>query len=227
MSTDKFQNKYRIPSNRAQWWNYSNNAAYFITICTANKIHFFGEILEGKIQLSEIGKIVETEWLKTIDLRPDMNLTLGEYVIMPNHFHCIIVIGKNKYNTQKSTVIETQCIASNISSTCNIVPAVETQCIASNITSTCNIIPAVEMQCIASLRQQQPNKFGPQSKNLASIIRGFKIGVTTNARKINAVFTWQTRFYDHIIRDAEEYQRIADYIVNNPVNWQNDKFYNN
>jgi REP element-mobilizing transposase RayT len=176
MSNDKFQNKYRIASNRAQWWNYSNNAAYFVTICTANKIHFLGEISDGKMQLSEIGKIVENEWLKTIDLRPDMNLTLGEYVIMPNHFHCIIIIGKNKYNTETT---------------------------------------------------QQPNKFGPQSKNLASIIRGFKIGVTTNSRKIHNVFSWQTRFYDHIIRDAEEYQRIIDYISNNPANWQKDKFYNN
>jgi REP element-mobilizing transposase RayT len=204
MPTDKFQNKYRIPSNRAQWWNYNNNAGYFITICTANKERFFGEISNGKMHLSEIGKIAEIEWLKTTDLRPDMNLLLGEYAIMPNHFHCIIIIGKNKYNTYKSTVVATQC---------NIV---ETQC---------NI---VETQCIASLRrQQQPNKFGPQSKNLASIIRGFKIGVTTNARKIQPLFTWQTRFYDRIIRDSEEYQRIADYILNNPANWQNDKFYNN
>jgi REP element-mobilizing transposase RayT len=189
MPTDKFQNKYRIPSNRAQWWNYSNNAAYFTTICTANKVHFFGEILDGKMQLSEIGKITEIEWLKTVDLRPDMNLTLGEYVTMPNHFHCIIVIGKNIYNTDKSHTVETQCIA--------------------------------------SLQRKQSNKFGPQSKNLASVIRGFKIGVTTNARKIYSAFAWQTRFYDHIIRDTEEYQRIADYILNNPANWQNDKFYSN
>jgi REP element-mobilizing transposase RayT len=131
------------------------------------------------MQLSEIGKIVEIEWLKTIDLRPDMNLTLGEYAIMPNHFHCIIVIGKNQYNTHMTQ------------------------------------------------QRQQPNKFGPQSKNLASLIRGFKIGVTTNAKKIHAVFAWQTRFYDHIIRDIEEYERIADYILNNPVHWQNDEFYNN
>ncbi len=40
----------------------------------------------------------------------------------------------------------------------------------------------------------------------------------------NIVFGWQTRFYDHIIRDYDEYRRIADYIHNNPDNWENDKF---
>jgi len=70
------------------------------------------------------------------------------------------------------------------------------------------------------------NNFGPQSKNLASIIRGFKSSVTTNARKIHAGFDWQPRFHEHIIRNDESYQRISEYIQNNPVNWHADKFYN-
>ena len=69
------------------------------------------------------------------------------------------------------------------------------------------------------------NKFGPQSKNLASIIRGFKSAVTTNARKIHADFAWQFRFHDHIIRNTDEFNRIQTYITNNPQNWDNDKFY--
>ncbi|NEW82843.1 MAG: hypothetical protein GZ094_10835 [Mariniphaga sp.] len=52
------------------------------------------------------------------------------------------------------------------------------------------------------------NTFAPQSKNLASIIRGFKSSVTINARKINANFGWQSRFHDHIIRNEESFQRI-------------------
>ena len=45
--TDKFQNKYRIPSARAAWWNYASIAAYFITICTKHRAHYFGEIVVG------------------------------------------------------------------------------------------------------------------------------------------------------------------------------------
>jgi REP element-mobilizing transposase RayT len=45
-----------------------------------------------------LGKIAEMEWIKTPELRPDMKLELGEFVVMPNHFHAIIIIGENKYN---------------------------------------------------------------------------------------------------------------------------------
>jgi len=68
------------------------------------------------------------------------------------------------------------------------------------------------------------NKFGAQSKNISSIIRGFKIGVTKNARKIHADFAWQSRFHDHIIRSDESYHRIEEYILTNPQNWVNDEF---
>jgi putative transposase len=70
------------------------------------------------------------------------------------------------------------------------------------------------------------NKFGLQSKNLASIIRGFKIGVTKNARKAHVDFKWQARFHDHIIRNDESYHRIKNYICNNPTTWVVDKFHN-
>ena len=42
--TQKFGGKYRIPSARAKWWNYTNDGVYFVTICTQNREHFFGEI---------------------------------------------------------------------------------------------------------------------------------------------------------------------------------------
>jgi putative transposase len=58
---DKYQNKYRIPSARLQNWDYGSNAAYFVTICTKNREHFFGEIVDGEMHLNDIGKIVELE----------------------------------------------------------------------------------------------------------------------------------------------------------------------
>jgi len=60
---------------------------------------YFGAIEEGIMNLSEIGTIVQTEWINTLELRPDMNLEMGEFVVMPNHFHAIIIIGDNKHNT--------------------------------------------------------------------------------------------------------------------------------
>jgi REP element-mobilizing transposase RayT len=106
---DKFKNKYRIPSARWKDWDYGASAAYFVTVCTANRERFFGEINNGEMILSEIGKTVQTEWLKTPELRPDMNITLDAYVVISDHFHGIIVIGS--VGTQ--CPVETQCIASH------------------------------------------------------------------------------------------------------------------
>ena len=78
------------------------------------------------------------------------------------------------------------------------------------------------------------NKFGPQSNNLASIIRGFKSAVTTQVKKSYSCgdpmpcvpsFKWQSGFHDHIIRDKHEFYKIRNYIINNPANWKQDRFY--
>ena len=102
---EKFSGKYRISSARYKGWDYGQQAAYFITICTKDKAHFFGEVISSAkglfvphMELSEIGQIVAEEWVKTIELRPDMHLELGEFVVMPNHFHAILIIGKSVHN---------------------------------------------------------------------------------------------------------------------------------
>lgn len=194
MTRNKFQNKYRIPSARWREWNYGDEGAYFITICTKQREHYFGEIKNGQMQLSEIGRIAHDEWLKSMDIRPDMNLDMECFVVMPNHFHGIVVIGKNEYNLVRDNGVSTDY---------------ETET---------NIIELFQkIETITSA-----NHFGPQSKNLASIMRGFKSAVTTNARELNISFGWQTRFHDHVIRDDDEFRRIAFYIEQNPMNWEKD-----
>lgn len=74
---------------------------------------------------------------------------------------------------------------------------------------------------------QPKNKFGPQSRNLGSILRGFKIDVKKGLKPVHPTFGWQGRFQNHIIRSEEEYHRITIYIRNNPVNWKGDSFYKN
>ena len=106
MNDDKFAGKYRIPSARARWWDYGDHAAYFVTICSAGREWYFGEVVNEEMVLSELGRVAESEWLKSFELRPDMNLQLDEYQVMPNHFHAIVVIGENDTNKK------TQCIAS-------------------------------------------------------------------------------------------------------------------
>ena len=65
----------------------------------------------------------------------------------------------------------------------------------------------------------QPNKFGGQSQNLASIIRNYKGSVKTYATTNNIEFDWQPRYYDRVIRNEKEYENVRAYIFNNPDNW--------
>ena len=64
-----------------------------------------------------------------------------------------------------------------------------------------------------------------KSNTIGSIINQYKRIVTINARLIHADFAWQSRFHDHIIRNAQSFEIIQDYIANNPLNWEKDKFF--
>ncbi len=85
---------------------------------------------------------------------------------------------------------------------------------------------AVETQNFASLQHDEiyKNKFGPQSRNLSSIIRGYKAGLKKWSTMNNYEhFSWQSRFYDHVIRDEESLFNIQNYIQTNPENWERDR----
>ncbi len=218
--TDKFQNKYRIPSTRAAWWNYADNAGYFITICTKHRAHYFGEIKGAVLQPTEIGQIVESEWLKNPSIRPDMNLDIDAYALMPNHFHAIIWIGENQYNCDNPPKDAMHSVSTTT------MPPQDWVCDMYAETRSIASLPAEPPEWWCDMRAPSRNKFGPQYKNLASVLRGFKSAVTTFALKNNIEFGWQERFHDHIIRDDGSYQRIKNYIINNSTNWETDQFYN-
>jgi len=233
--TNKFQNKYRIPSTRLQNWDYCWAGAYFITICTKNREHYFGEIENGEMRLSEIGHIAEQEWIKTFDMRPDMNIQMGEFVVMPNHFHAIIIIGENEYNQRDDDGDDHRCCRDamhcvSTSSQPHNNPKPHYIPMATTETPMTTTTTPPQTQCVPTKQPHEinapKNRFGPQSKNLASIIRGFKIGVTTHARKINSEFAWQRLYHDHIIRDEQSFKRIQTYIYENPAKWVDDIFYN-
>lgn len=86
----KFRNKYRIKSARLAHWDYGKNAAYFVTICTKNRVCFFGDVENGQMMLNNIGLIAQKRWLEIPNHFPFVNL--GAYVVMPNHVHGIIII---------------------------------------------------------------------------------------------------------------------------------------
>lgn len=85
----KFRKVYfRLPN-----WDYREEGAYFITICTKDRLHFFGEINNRKMTLSPIGEIAKGCWLEIEGHFP--NVHLREFVFMPDHMHGVIVIDKS------------------------------------------------------------------------------------------------------------------------------------
>jgi putative transposase len=201
---DLFRNRYRIPSARRPNWDYAWSANYFITICTKGRVCYFGDVVNGEMRLSECGQIVKEEWGRTTNLRSDMNLFTDVFVVMPNHFHAIVSIGDNRYNNND---------------------ALDGGRDATHGRDAIHGRDAMHRVSKGNAQDDYANVFGPQSKNLSSIVRGFKSAVTGRARQIHADFGWQSRFHDHIIRTGEDYGKIHRYILNNPLSWKEDRFY--
>jgi len=79
-------------SIRLKSYDYTQPGAYFVTICAFQRLHVFGEVINGEMVLNETGKIARDEWFKTAEIRPYVRLYEDEFVIMPNHGHGIIWI---------------------------------------------------------------------------------------------------------------------------------------
>jgi len=89
---EKFRGIYRIPSARWAAWGYGSNAAYYITVCTANRAHDFGEIANGSMRLTRLGQAAVDCWNEIPAHFPFV--VLDAFVVMPNHVHGILVIEK-------------------------------------------------------------------------------------------------------------------------------------
>lgn len=90
---------------RLKGYDYSSSGMYFVTICTQDKLCLFGEVIDSEMVLNDFGKIAYNEWNKTLELRS--NIELGEFIIMPNHMHGIIII-----NTP-TPIVGANCIRPN------------------------------------------------------------------------------------------------------------------
>ena len=198
---DKFKNKYRIPSARLPHWDYRQAGAYFITICTHNREHYFGEIKNGRMQWSGVGIIAGVLWHQ-IPYHAQY-VELGAFVVMPNHIHGIIIItnGNNDKNNNN-----------------NNNPVVETLHATSLRRDT-------TPQRDTTPKNAQMSNISPKSNSISVIVRSYKSAVSKHVHRLGFAFQWQSRFYDHIIRNDSSFERISNYIINNPANWQDDQFY--
>lgn len=101
---DKFKNKYKISSIRLKNYDYSQNGFYYITICTKNKVFYFGKIINNKMVLNKYGQIVKKCWLEIPNHFPFIKL--DQFIIMSNHLHGILIIKKQATKTKKFTPLQ-------------------------------------------------------------------------------------------------------------------------
>ncbi len=187
-------NPYHRKSIRLKRYDYSQQGLYFITLCCQHKAHLFGRIQDHTMILNPFGKIVEKQWLNTEQIRS--NIQLGSFIVMPNHFHAILEIIIDKTENNELT------------------------------------------------------RFKSPSQTIGSIVRGFKIAVIKQIKNELQFHTindnyhvgelqfaptatielitkldykiWQRNYYEHIIRNDIAYQKIVEYIIENPMNWDKD-----
>ena len=84
-------------SIRLKEYDYSQEGAYFVTVCTQKHYCLFGKIVDGAMLLNQFGEIVHNEWMRTAIARP--NAAIDSFIVMPNHLHGIIII--NEYNIRR------------------------------------------------------------------------------------------------------------------------------
>ena len=155
---------HRRRSLRLKQYDYSQDGAYFVTLCTVDRRRYFEQSLR---------QIVDREWSALPGRFPQVRL--DEYVIMPNHFHGILMICR-----------DTPCGYPAVSGRVN--------------SALGEIIGAFKSLCVTAW---------------------LKV-IKTQRLDARAKF-WQANYYEHVIRCGRELERIREYIVNNPLQWELDR----
>ncbi len=185
---EKYNGKYRIASNRLRGWDYSCSGHYFITFVTAGRKKLFGEIINGEMLLNDLGQIVHDEFFKSFELRKE--LFLGEFVLMPDHLHAIVILDKSK--CEHSDHVNT------------------------NVTNHMDgeFIPQRKPKSISSFIS------GFKSSTIKQIDDWIDLNHLTIAKFNKKNPLWQPNYHDHIIRNETEYRNISKYIIRNPIEWE-------
>ena len=214
-------------SIRLRGYDYSQPGAYFVTACTWQREHLFGEVIDGEMVLNEPGEIVAAEWLQTAVKRP--SIILGEFVVMPNHFHAILMIGTAEVDLRPEP--GTNPVGARL-----IPPGTERG--TNTVWASCGRPPEDWHVFDKGDRFDKGDWFdmgdrrsplrGPKPASVSSVMSGFKSTVT---RRINEHLNtkdlpiWQRNYWERIIRSEDEYRALCAYIRENPAQWALDSLY--
>ena len=200
-------------SIRLKEYDYSQPGAYFVTICTQERLQLFGRITENVFEATPAGIMIQAVW-NEIPLYYS-GVESGTFVVMPNHIHAIIEI-----NEPTAVPAAAAAVGAGPRACPNATPR---GCPNATPRACPNAGPAQET---GQARGPAPT-FG---LSLSDIIHRYK--TMTTKRYADGVKNdgwapfpgklWQRNYYEHIIRNDDDYNNIAEYIRNNPQNWTKD-----
>jgi REP element-mobilizing transposase RayT len=211
--TEPAENRRR--SIRMQMYDYSCEGAYFITICTQNREYLFGEIVDGVMHPNAPGEMILQTWEELPARFPF--LQLDTLVLMPNHLHAIEVIRRGEPCVRP--------VEGNIKSHefC-ILPSAHPQ------------ITHIDQGGRLNRGEHKVRPYGKRPRgtvpgSIGRIIQAFKSittrqyiqGIREHGWQSFKGRLWQRNYYERVIRDEEEWERIWEYIAANPINWAMDR----
>lgn len=230
MPYDRFRHHRR--SIRLKGYDYAGIGAYYVTICVWDRECLLGEIIDDKMVLNEFGRIVSDEWAITPEKRT--NIILDVFVVMPNHLHGVFIITENRSGIALDGKAEKSYgdVPGNHAEN----PGCMGKCMGGihDVGAYCNTPLHIHHTSHTSHTFHAPapphtphvsDGLRSPSQTVGAVVRGFKGAVT---KRVNQLWgapgspVWQRNYYERIIRNQNEFDRIRRYIINNPANWNKD-----
>ena len=180
--------QYKGTTVRASWHQY-NGGMYFVTICTKDREHYFGEISDNVMNLTRVGDFAEEQFRNVSVHYPYAEIPV--WVVMPDHIHLMVIIDHDKIPYERRLVGSALVVSRR----------------------------ATTLHGQNQHDDLTPQDIANMQGWLSVVIGGLKSAITKYANENSIPFAWLPRFYDRIIRDTDEMNSIAEYIENNVAEW--------
>jgi REP element-mobilizing transposase RayT len=184
-------------SIRLQNYDYSQNGAYFVTICVNKKLELLGNIQNGAMISNDAGLMVSNLWQKLAEKFD--GVFIDEFCVMPNHFHGILVIDRNN-NPDKSGRDKSGRDKSRPYDGENATLGEIIRWFKGRTTYEIRRLPS----CTGDIHDAH---------------------IHDNQNMFDPMFSWLRNYHERVIRNESDLENIRKYIVNNPANWENDENY--
>ena len=176
-------------SIRLQGYDYSEEGAYFVTICAQDRALRFGEVRGEQMWPNDAGRMVQAAWDGVPHHYPGVDIDV--FQLMPNHLHGIIVLYADEGEASSGS--------------------------HSPVADATDRLSGAER--------------GPCALSLPGVVQRLKSLTTTRYREGVARCgwprfrrrLWQRNYHEHVVRDEDELDRIRQYIIDNPANWEYDR----